>query len=47
MVSTYFDKAKIEGVKKCMDYEVQGARPKGRPKKTWRKIVKKTVGLDN
>jgi len=23
-------------VKKCMDYEVEGARPRGRPKKTWR-----------
>jgi len=26
-----------------MDYEVDGARPRGRPKKTWREIVKKTV----
>jgi len=26
-------------VKKCMDYEVEGARPWGRPKKTWREIV--------
>ena len=22
-------------VKKCMEYEVEGARPRGRPKKTW------------
>jgi len=22
-------------VKKCMDYEVEGVRPRGRPKKTW------------
>jgi len=28
-------------VKKCMEYEVEGARPRGRQKKTWRKIVKK------
>jgi len=28
-------------VKKCMKYEVEGARPRGRPKKTWRKIVEK------
>ena len=28
-------------VKKCMEYEVEGARPRGRPKKTWREIVKK------
>jgi len=26
-----------------MDYEVKGAKPRGRPKKTWRKIVEKTV----
>jgi len=23
-------------VKKCMEYEVEGVRPRGRPKKTWR-----------
>jgi len=28
-------------VKKCMEYEVEGARPRGRTKKTWREIVKK------
>jgi len=28
-------------VKKCMDYEVEGARQRGRPKKTWREIVEK------
>jgi len=28
-------------VKKCMQYEVEGARPRGRPKNTWRKIVEK------
>ena len=28
-------------VKKCMDYEVEGTRPRGRPKKTWREIVEK------
>ena len=26
-------------VKKCMEYEVEGDRPRGRPKKTWREIV--------
>ena len=26
-------------VKKCMEYEVEDARPRGRPKKTWREIV--------
>jgi len=28
-------------VKKCMEYEVEGARPRGRPKKTWREIAEK------
>ena len=28
-------------MKKCMEYEVKGARPRGRPKKTWREIVEK------
>jgi len=28
-------------VKKCMEYELEGARPRGRPKKTWREIVQK------
>jgi len=28
-------------VKKCMEYEVEGARPSGGPKKTWREIVEK------
>jgi len=28
-------------VKKCMEYEVEDARPRGRPKKTWREIVSK------
>jgi len=26
-------------VKKYMEYEVEEARPRGRPKKTWREIV--------
>jgi len=28
-------------VKKCKEYEVEGTRPRGRPKKTWREIVEK------
>jgi len=28
-------------VKKCMEYEVEGARPRGRPKKTRTEIVEK------
>jgi len=36
-------------VKKCIEYEVEGARPRSRPKKTWTEIVKKdcqTHGLN-
>ena len=28
-------------MKKCMEYGVEGPRPRGRPKKTWREVVKK------
>ena len=28
-------------VKKCMEYEVKGTRPRGRPKRTWTEIVEK------
>jgi len=28
-------------MKKCMEYEVYGARPRGRSEKTWREIVQK------
>jgi len=34
-------KEDYDWMKKCMVYEVKGARPRGRPKKTWRKIVEK------
>jgi len=27
-------------VKKCMEYEVKDLRPTGRPKRTWREVVK-------
>jgi len=27
-------------VKKCMAYKVQGPRPRGRPKRTWREVVR-------
>jgi len=28
-------------VKKCLEYEVEGPRPRGRPKRTWREVVEK------
>ena len=27
-------------VKKCIEYEVEGPRPRGRPKRTWREVVR-------
>jgi len=33
-------------MKKCMEYEVDCARPRGRPKKTWREIVEKDCQAD-
>jgi len=26
-------------MKKCMEYEVQGPRPRGKAKRTWREVV--------
>jgi len=28
-------------VKKCMEYKVEGSRPRGKPKRTWRAVVVK------
>jgi len=28
-------------VKKCLDFEVEGVKPRGRPKKTWSEVKKK------
>ena len=27
-------------MKKCIEYEVEGATPRGRPKRTWREVVR-------
>jgi len=35
------EKKTMKWVKKCIKYEVEGARPRGRPKKTWIEIVEK------
>jgi len=34
-------------VKKCMEYEVDGSRPRGRPKRTWIEIVQKDCQTRN
>ena len=27
-------------VKKCMEYEVEGSKPRGRPNRTWKEVVR-------
>ena len=34
-------KEDTDWVKKCMEYEVEGSRPRGKPKKTSREVVQK------
>ena len=34
-------KGDTDWVKKCMEYEVEGSRPTGRPKRTWRGCAKR------
>jgi len=34
-------KKNSDWVKKCMEYEVEGSRPRGRPKRTCREVVQK------
>jgi len=34
-------KEDTDWVKKCMEYEVEGSRPRSRPKRTWRDVVQK------
>jgi len=29
----------VDWMKKCMEYEVEGSRPRGRPKRTWKEVV--------
>jgi len=36
-----YDNIHLIRMKKSMEYEVEGAMPRGRPKKTWREIVEK------
>ena len=37
----------LRWVKNCMEYEVEGPRPRGRPKRTWREVVREAVKLVN
>jgi len=40
-------KEDIDWVKKCMKYEVEGSRPRGRQKRTWREVVQKDCQAHN
>jgi len=34
-------KEDTDRVKKCMEYVVEGSRPRGRPKRKWKEVVQK------
>jgi len=40
-------KEDIDWVKKCMVYEVEGSRPRVRPKRTWKEVVQKDCQARN
>jgi len=40
-------KEDTDWVKKCMEYEVEGSRPRGRPKRTWTEVVQKDCQARN
>jgi len=40
-------KEDTDWVKNCMEYEVEGSRPRGRPKRTWREVVQKDCQARN
>jgi len=40
-------KEDTDWVKKCMEYEMEGSRPRGRPKRTWREVVQKDCQARN
>jgi len=40
-------KEDTDWVKKCMEYEVEGSRPRDRPKRTWKEVVQKDCQARN
>jgi len=40
-------KEDTDWVKKCMEYEVEGSRTRGRPKRTWKEVVQKDCQARN
>jgi len=40
-------KEETDWVKKSMEHEVEGSRPRGRPKRTWREVVQRDCQAHN
>jgi len=40
-------KEDTDWVKKCIEYEVEGSRPRGRPKRTWKEVLQKDCQARN
>ena len=40
-------KEDTDWVKKCIEYEVEGSRPRGRSKRTWKEVVQKDCQARN
>ena len=40
LISDVLRKDDDDWLKKCMEHEVGGSRPRGRPKKTWKEVVR-------
>jgi len=40
-------KEDADWMKKYMEYEIEGCRPRGRPKRTWREVVQKDCQARN
>jgi len=40
-------KEDTDWAKKCMEYEVEGSRPRVRPNRTWREVVQKDCQIHN
>ena len=40
-------KEDTDWAKKCMEYEVEGSRPRSRPKRTWKEVVQKDCQARN
>ena len=45
MVWTCEEKRRGKWVKRCMDMEIEGRNPKGRPKRTWRQVMREDLKL--